>query len=186
MLSLILEEHGTKIFNHLFDDECLHTVLPLRRKRYWTTRVPIIKSSEWKESVVDVLDATCFKKTFRMKRESFENLYTKIKDNDTFKKSSCGAKQAPVNVQLQVVLYYLGSKNTVFEVSQKFGIGEGTFYSYWDRIQKVIRQDIKADVIQWPSTEKKTIIKTDIYEKSRLPDCIGFIDATQILFSMLL
>jgi DDE superfamily endonuclease len=180
MLPITLEEHDTTIFTHLFDDESLYTILQSRRKRYCISRIPRIKSTDWKESIANNLDATCFKKTFRMKRESFENLYTKIKDNDIFTRPSRGAKQASVKVQIQAVLYYLGSKNTVFEVSQKFGIGEGTFYSYWNRVQKAIRQDIKADVIQWPSAGKKAVIKADIYEKSRLTDCVGFIDATQV------
>jgi len=162
------------------EDDHLQSILQSRRRRYGSLRSLRVKSSDWRESIAVNLDPICFKKTFRMERMSFESLSEKIKHHCSFQKGTRGRKQPSVELQLQAVLYYLGSKNTVYEVSQKFGIGEGTFYSFWDRVQRAIRQDLKSEVVQWPSAERKIAIKAAIREKTGLSECVGFIDATQV------
>ncbi|GBP12937.1 Protein ANTAGONIST OF LIKE HETEROCHROMATIN PROTEIN 1 [Eumeta japonica] len=125
------------------------------------------------------MDDNRFRQMLRVDRTQFAHLLSLIENDDVFAK--CSGKQFPVDIQLAVVLYRLGSSGesaSIRKIASTFGIGDG------GTLTKITRRVFKAFLkqlhlyIYWPDpTERSEIVRETFNE---LPFCVGYVDGTEI------
>ncbi|XP_036322028.1 uncharacterized protein LOC118736027 [Rhagoletis pomonella] len=100
----------------------------------------IPKSSDWQHNVLANFDENRFNEMVRVRPDEFKYILDCIKDDPVFHTSRSVA-QIPIDLQLKIVLYRLGSKGdgvSIRKVASLFGIGDG------GTIQNVTRRVFKA------------------------------------------
>jgi len=117
-------------------------LLQIETLRYPIPRVPVPKSVSWMLTVLPELDDFRFKQHMRVTRVEFARLLSIIQDDPIFNTDS----QAPVERQLQVVLWRFGHSGTgasIYNVSKDYGLGDGgtaqnfTFISIFRKLYDV-------------------------------------------------
>lgn len=153
----------------------------LHSTRYLQKRRRIPKSLDWRSRNDEVLTDRMFQMHYRMSRDSFQALLRLIEHHPIFHNNS-RCPQKPVELQLRVFLYHLGSNGTggsKVKVGQYHGIGEGTVYDYVSRVTTAINA-LQNDYIQWPkpgTTAYENTIEMH-HDLHGFPNCIGFVDGT--------
>jgi hypothetical protein len=132
------------------------------------------KSNHWYETILFNYDDTRFRKTLRMKQSTFWKIVYKICNHKIFQK-----QRIPVEKQLAVVLYRLGGKSTIWDISSKFGIAEGTILLFTSRIISVLKS-LKSQVIIWPRNTYRQEVHNGFEEKQGFPNVIGALDGTHV------
>ncbi|XP_017469403.1 PREDICTED: uncharacterized protein LOC108361314 [Rhagoletis zephyria] len=87
----------------------------------------IPKSAVWHRRVLNSFDDRRFNQMVRVRPEEFGYILNLIKDADVFKTVS-HTSQLPIALQLQIVLYGLGSSGdgvSIRKVASLFGVGDG-------------------------------------------------------------
>jgi hypothetical protein len=118
-----------------------------------------------------------------MSRESFGHLLDLIQGDLIFyNESTC--PQAPVELQLHVFLYYLGSSSDASSwiyIGKDFGIGKRTVGLYVTCVMTAILNH-ENDIVFWPKPDTQGY--KDIIEKNLInhgfPSCTGFLDGSHI------
>lgn len=90
-------------------------------------RFGVPKSREWLSDILPSLDENRFTQMLRVNRAVFNFIASKIEDNLLFHGENASL-QFPVNVQLAVVLFRLGSTGesaSIRKIAAVFGIGDG-------------------------------------------------------------
>ena len=140
------------------DDNFLQMVLIvnyLQSNRYLKSRRnSIAKSLVFYDDVLPALPEDRFQQFFRMSRESFLYVLSKIEGNAVFGNNS-NFQQAPPAKQLAVTLRWLCSESLVaascINIAQTFGIGEGTVISkkYLRILRIIIQKDHYAHFMSY-------------------------------------
>uniref|UniRef100_A0A336MPN4 CSON003378 protein n=1 Tax=Culicoides sonorensis TaxID=179676 RepID=A0A336MPN4_CULSO len=141
----------------------------------------IPKSKEFINKVVPLLDNDRFKILFRISKKTFHTILNLIKDDEVFQYRGRGPYQYPVELQLQVVLFRLGSSGEAGSVTKTaclFGIGDGgSIQNFTHRVFSAILK-LRSRFVYWPNAaERKEITQKTHHE---MPFCIGYIDGTEI------
>ncbi|XP_017468561.1 PREDICTED: uncharacterized protein LOC108360678 [Rhagoletis zephyria] len=144
-------------------------------------RIP--KSIEWRSTVLEQFDEFRFRQMLRMTRNQFSFILSVISASPTFNNSH-SLQQYPVDLQLAIVLYRLGSSGenaAIRKVATVFGVGDGeTIYKITRRVFRSFLV-LKTKYISWPDeAEKREIVEKTYHE---LPHCIGYIDGTELKLS---
>ncbi|XP_055352505.1 uncharacterized protein LOC129598558 [Paramacrobiotus metropolitanus] len=142
------------------------------------------KSSAFYDDLLFSLDESRFRQEMRMSRATFDAVLTRIIDHPIFKGNSNNS-QAPVAKQLATALSRFGSCGnaaSVGSVARKFGISEGTVDAFTKRVI-VALVSLEKEVVRWPTTAEKRIIKHKIKSKHHFASCIGFVDGTDIVLA---
>lgn len=137
------------------------------------------KSIHWREDVLSSMDENRFRQMLRVSREQFAHLLSLICSDKVFTK--CTGKQFPIDLQLAIVLFRLGSSGesaSIAKIATFFGIGDGgTLVKITKRIFSAFLKLIQQYIF-WPdSTERSEIVRETF---SELPFCIGYVDGTEI------
>jgi len=123
-----------------------------------------------------------FRVLFRMTRESFDELLSRIDDNPVFFNESSCPQRCP-EFQLQVTLYHFGGGATGsrMRTAMQFGIAEGTAHLYVYRVTKAIL-DLQNEYIQWPipGSPEYTEVEQRHLLRYGFPNCMGFVDGTLV------
>uniref|UniRef100_A0A0A9Z5Y3 Putative nuclease HARBI1 n=1 Tax=Lygus hesperus TaxID=30085 RepID=A0A0A9Z5Y3_LYGHE len=134
------------------------------------------KSRSWWELLPNI-DEGRFREMMRMDWHQFQIVMNEIKDDPVFKSK----QQFPVEIQLMVVLYRLGSYGegaSVAKIATLFGIGdEGTVEILTRRVFVAILRK-KNKYLKWPDANERMEIVADTH--SELPYCVGYVDGTEI------
>ncbi|XP_065365511.1 putative nuclease HARBI1 [Calliphora vicina] len=160
------EEETTEMF-------LMHMANLLGNRRSVHFGVP--KSEKWQQNVLKEFD-----QMVRVRPEEFFYILDLIKDDEVFKTSSSTA-QLPVEMQLKIVLYRLGSYGdglSIRKVATLFGVGDGgTIQIVTDRVFKAIL-NLKKRFLFWPNSRERSEI---LYAtKDEMPGCIGYIEGSEI------
>lgn len=120
-----------------------------------------------------------FKMMVRVNREQFHEIISRIDSNPIF---NCGPNlQFPVAVQLALTLYRLGAYAdgaSLVRIAALFGVGDGgTVEKITKRVLNAIF-NLRNECLYWPTAgEKKKLLANTLNE---LPNCIGYLDGTEI------
>ncbi|XP_037827731.1 uncharacterized protein LOC119615817, partial [Lucilia sericata] len=110
------------------------------------------KSSDWRHNVLNKFDDNRFNQMVRLNPEEFAHVLDLIQNDEVFQ-TICHKSQLPVELQLKIVLYRLGSSGdgaSVRKVASLFGIGDGrTIQNVTRRVFKAILK-LKNNVLYWP------------------------------------
>lgn len=154
----------------------------LQSSRYLNKRVLVPKSLEWVTTVLPSYSDDRFRQEVRVSRRMFALILALIADNPTFQ-SRCVRPQAPVEAQLLVALYRFGAHGNaaaVARVASRFAIGDGTVILYTERIIEAIVV-LFDQFVTWPNHIERESISTRIEALCGFPDCLGFLDGTDIV-----
>ncbi|XP_031328220.1 protein ALP1-like [Photinus pyralis] len=171
------ESEYDKILDTLIED-----LMIIETYRY-TIRLTIPKSREWCSDILPHLDENRFIQMIRVNLGVFNFILSKIQNDPVFHGcNSC--HQFPIQVQLAVVLFRLGSSGesaSIRKIAAIFGIGDGgTIEKITSRVFKAI-QRLRSQYIYWPNGEERKMIVASTYNE--LPYCIGYMDGTEIKLS---
>ena len=137
------------------------------------------------EDVVPNYSDICFQRHFRLSRDTFSTIHDHLKDCPEFTVTEGhGGRQAiPVQKQLEITLWYLGTLDTIHRISDRFGVSESTILNSRDNVIAAVIRHMRTKIISWPTPEEKQVIK-DYYErKNGFPGVIGSLDGTHIRIS---
>ncbi|KAF6209583.1 hypothetical protein GE061_015331 [Apolygus lucorum] len=141
------------------------------------THGSVKKSRAWCTSVLPNMDQDRFRQMMRVNWAQFQTIVDLIKDDAVFKSKL----QFPVEVQLMIVLYRLGSYGegaSIAKIANLFGVGDGgTVDIVTRRIFRAILA-LKSRFLTWMNAEERAKIVAETYDE--LPYCVGYIDGTEI------
>ena len=119
-----------------------------------------------------------------MKKDSFLKLLNLISDDPIFGSGSARHKQAPVWVQLQVVLQRLGCDGngvSVGRMARLAGFSVGTVCKFTDRVFTALLR-LRKRVISWPKEDERRRLSAYMRAKYEIPGGILIIDGTPAVF----
>lgn len=138
----------------------------------------IPKSQRFLLEIVPQLDDERFKVLFRMSRPTFFKLLHMIENDECFQYKGRGKKQAPLIIQLQVVLYRLGCSTSLPRLAFLFGIGDGgTAINFCRRVFSAVLNRRKQFLF-WPDAEERRSIVSSTFHE--MPHCVGYVDGTEV------
>lgn len=120
-----------------------------------------------------------FKMMVRVTREQFHFVLSKIESDPIF---NCGPNlQYSVAIQLALTLYRLGSYGdgaSIARIAALFGIGDGgTIENITHRVLSAIFK-LRHEYLHWPTAAEKQYLLANTLDE--LPNCIGYLDGTEI------
>lgn len=125
-----------------------------------------------------------FKQVVRMKKDSFLKLLNLISDDEVFGSPRSRHRQAPVWVQLQVVLQRLGCDGngvSVGRLARLAGFSVGSVCKFTERVFKAILR-LRKRVISWPNAEERRKLSAHMRDKHGIPGGILIVDGTPVVF----
>ena len=174
-----------------FFDEILELICFVESTRYLTSRRYInlrkhLRDGKTMEEMMARYREGEFIQTARMKKRSFQKLVDRISGDAVFKTGArCHHQQAPVWVQLLVVLQRLGCEGngvSVGRVACNFGFSNGAVNKFTDGVYAGIRR-LRDRVIFWPDAEERREISRRMDHKFGFPGAVGMLDGTPAVFS---
>ncbi|XP_054083341.1 putative nuclease HARBI1 [Zeugodacus cucurbitae] len=150
--------------------------------RYGSTFVhhSVPKSPNFLIDVLPHLDENRFREIVRVSKTTFDFIIDLIKDDEVFNgPRSC--KQFPIQIQLAVVMYRLGSCGegaTITKIASLFGISDGGVIQVMTNrvFDAIIKR--KTQFLFWPDpVERRALV---VQTLSELPHCVGYVDGTEI------
>jgi hypothetical protein len=121
-----------------------------------------------------------FLNKFRMSPRDFWSTVDLIKNDHIFTRKG-SKKQAPIAVQLAVLLRFLGTNGeggSNPKLRNFFKIGRGTVSLYKRRAATAIRRQLRSSAIKWPDEEERHRIAEVMKVDHNFPNCIGLVDGT--------
>jgi hypothetical protein len=186
-----LDDADDNIIQTLIDQSLVTAYETIDSQRYLLPRQPYRQSVP--EMFVRDLDDTTtvqgipswlsddeFLEKYRVHRESFYLLLSRIKDHPVFQNTVGKKPQAPVAHQLMVYLFYLGTSGSGASnprLRSMFVCGRGTAEVYKRRCCKAIRS-LKGIAIIWPNEEEQKEISKRIFTNYNILNCIAIADGT--------
>ena len=138
-------------------DELLDLKAHISSFRYFNSSVTIPKSIEHRILLL-TLPSEEFREAFRMNKETFLYILTKIQSHQIFKNNS-RHQQQPIWLQLLVALErfgFDGTSSSVGKISRNLGISKGTVILYTSRVIEAILS-IQNEFIKWPDRRRRKI-----------------------------
>ena len=152
----------------------------LRNTRYLKCRkTKKKKRARMNLQFINDIDSDHANTDLRMSRGTFKYLVSKIEDHPIFKTTN-KKQQCDVSFQLEVFLMYLcsaGDSGSYYRISQNYGIGEGTVYSYIRRCSEAV-MSLQTQAIWWPGPTERELIRQDIEKEIGIKGAVGIIDGT--------
>lgn len=130
-------------FQYLFDEEDEKTVVNNLEEDYGS----LYKGNHLLCAVENYNDIE-FRKTFRLNKQTFSLLLSEITKH--YKESHKGRKELALSTQLLVFLKYIGSQQTLFEISHGFSTPPSVIHGIIRKINSLF-QKISAELISFPS-----------------------------------
>lgn len=181
----------------LFDDaegfnDTIEMIYVVEKNRYLGDRkyANLRKHLRMNGSIMDMMstyDERSFRQTVRMGKTSFLKLVDRLSDDPVFKTGDEHGrhKQAPVWVQLMIVLQRLGCYGNgaaAGRLATNGGFSSGSVHKFTDRVYRAIR-NLRRQAITWPDAEERQRISGRMDVKFGLPGGIGVIDGTPVVFA---
>ena len=138
----------------------------------------VVKSKYWFHHILPKYDDHRFKVIMRMNSDNFQKLVSILVCHPIFQNNSNNL-QAPVELQLAILLRRIGSKENIFEICSRFGIAEGTVYLFCKRAMIAIFS-LKRILIKWPTGEAKQDVHEGFKKIGGMENVIGAIDGSHI------
>ncbi|XP_033726950.1 uncharacterized protein LOC117316463 [Pecten maximus] len=108
-----------------------------------------------------------FKSIFRLSRETFQFVLRCLMDCPELAMSQKGAgrPQIPLEKDLLMSLWYIGSQENIKSIADRFNVQESTFVTHNRRLLNVFSETLCKKIVVWPSANSKsqTLLKTHSY-----------------------
>ncbi|XP_066246997.1 uncharacterized protein [Euwallacea similis] len=81
--------------------------------------------------------------------------------------------------KMHIFVHLMTTTESFRKCAIKFGLNNSTVSYIFRDISKVLA-GLKEDLIQWPNFEEQKVIKREVYNRHKFPNCVGFIDCYSI------
>ncbi|XP_055959278.1 putative nuclease HARBI1 [Patella vulgata] len=140
-----------------------------------------VRIKGYMESIVPEYSEVNFKRMYRVSSSSFEVLTNHLRDYPKFViKGKGGREPISVEKQLLITLWYLGSKDTVHKISDRFGISESTMLNCRDRVLAVSIVHLMDKFITLPVGNELQAVKDRFEWRNGFSGIVGCLDGTHI------
>ena len=120
-----------------------------------------------------------FKKSFRMSRQSFENLHQLLQPLIE-KKSTTFRQPLPSKIRLAIFLYHVAQGSPYTVISNQFGCGKTTVSKIVGEVSKAIVQNFSQQCIRFSSREDALRTMQVWQEQSQIPGIVACMDDCHI------
>ncbi|XP_034486475.1 protein ANTAGONIST OF LIKE HETEROCHROMATIN PROTEIN 1-like [Drosophila innubila] len=139
------------------------------------------KPIKWRYNILSSFNDEHFYQMLRVSRNQFAKLVYLIKGDKVFARYSASHRQMPIELQLAIVLFRLGSSGgnaSVRKIGEIFGVGNGgTVVKITERMFTAILR-LMPQYIYWPDVvERQQLVERTFQE---LPHCVGYIGTSEI------
>lgn len=131
------------------------------------------------ESVLPLYNHDDFRQRYRMNRSTFDKLVCHLSPK-LLVGNKGGKMKVSVEKQLLIYIKYASSQQTLTEISDTYGVGEGTAHCIIHRTSSLICADMLSNLITWPSGLKVQENVEKFYQHKSLPGIIGAIGGSHI------
>ena len=140
------------------------------------------KVREFVEKIVPNYTAEDFKGDFRIDRETFDKLTEELRDSLTVLRQ-CGKPPITPEKQILIFIWYMANQDSMREMEKLFGVAKSSVHKCVWKVSETIVNILGRNIIRWPSVDEQAEVANRIEERSKIPNCIGFIDGTHIRLS---
>ena len=116
-----------------------------------------------------------FKRFFRVRRNTFEHFCNVLHGTGEFHVQEAGRPAIDLEKQALVVLWYLGSLDTMIQIADRFGITEFSVIEIRRRMTRALCK-IKTAYIRWPTGH----MRQENIVNFKFPNTVGALDGTHI------
>ncbi|XP_067671630.1 putative nuclease HARBI1 [Haliotis asinina] len=158
------------------DDE-FQSILTLLAGSYDRPRV-----ENYVQGVVPLYSLDTFKTFFRMSRKTFEELLQIMTTcpGVQMRNPSAGRPQIPIETDLLMHLWYMGSQECVRSMADRFDVSESTFVVHNRAMLDVLVNHVMPKIIRWPDHTEYDTVAEAFARKKGFPGVIGALDGTHI------
>ena len=164
------EDSITNIFNMvILPGVDVKTLCP---RTTFKEKEPIPKSNWWHECWPKLLPRA-FKRIYRMSRATLNALVDflleySLEDRPRFIRSVC------------ITVNYLAVHERMYDLQIKYNCALGVVYESIKMVIDLIIHYLLPSMVQWPNCHEREQIQKEIFNKYKIPMCIGMTDATYI------
>lgn len=117
-------------------------------RRDWKPRI-----SGYVEDIVGLYSDCDFRDMFRLSRDVFDLLVGLVAKSLSTREYSPprGRPTIPIEKQVLVFLFFIGTLNTERQIADKFGVSESSVFRIVERLLNVIVDDLHSVFIRWPT-----------------------------------
>jgi hypothetical protein len=176
-MMMLFDDDKTEDFEDMME---LYSVIS--GSRYIQQRTKFPKSIAFCNGIFDYPDAS-FRTIARCTKDTFLRLLHIVQDHPIFQNNSLH-KQAPVHIQLIIVLNRLGCDGNGASIDREallFGKSIGTIEKYTDRVLTAILA-VEKNYVYWPDAVERRKISKRMYRSHGLKNAVGVVDGTPINF----
>lgn len=143
-----------------------------QRKRY--------KVERFVQDVVSRYSLDTFKTFFRVSKTTFEAILENIQHIPELllREPAAGRPQISHEKDLLMMLWYIGSQETIRSIADRFNVSESTFHSHNRRLLDVFQKYFLQKFVIWPNDVQT--VNNEFEIKKNFPGVIGAIDSTHI------
>lgn len=143
-----------------------------RRKRF--------RVESFVQDVVSRYSLDTFKTFFRVSKTTFETILENIGHIPELmlREPAAGRPQISRDKDLLMMLWYIGSKETIRSIADRFNVSESTFHSHNRKMLDVFKKHFLQKFVIWPTDVQN--VNDEFEQKRNFPGVIGAIDSTHI------
>lgn len=143
------------------------------------------KVDDFWEQTVPLFTDLRYRRAFRVSRSIFSYLVDNLSPSLMDPLHFGGRQSIRPDKKIAMFLKYLGSKETVLDISQLFGVAESSFIKARRQVTDAISDNLLNTIIQWPNPIEYPNIAEDFHRKdiSNFPNVIGALDGCHIPIS---
>jgi hypothetical protein len=121
-------------------------VISTSSRRAWKPRI-----TGYVEEVVSLYNESDFRDMFRLSRKTFELLTELVARSQRNRRDAHlrGRTTVPVEKQVLLFLFFIGTSNTERQMADKFGISESTVCRAIEQMLTIIVEDLQMSFIRW-------------------------------------
>lgn len=141
------------------------------------------KISNFWEEVVPQYHEAQFRRTFRVPRSAFDHVLQNIR-MDISSNFPAGRPPVPADKKLAIFLKYVGSRQTLFDLAQTFGVQEYTVLKARKSVTEAIVTNLRYN-IHWPDGAQLPVVADSFLQMAdrHFPGIVGVIDGSHIPIS---
>ena len=133
------------------------------------------------EELITHYDDESFRRMFRMSRATFERICTYLRDCPELQPTQTGGSDVvPVEKQVLITLWYVGSLDTIRKIEDRFGVSESTVIMCRERVTAAILNNLKEKNISWPTQQEMQNEVNAFQQRNGFSGIVGAIDGTHI------
>jgi len=140
------------------------------------------KISNYVEGVVSEFSEADMLRTFRLSETGMNILLGLVKAalKNRPKTYVRGRPAVDLRKQVLILLYYLCTQSTEYQIAQIFGISDSTVYKCIARLIDILYEDCQSALIRWPAGDRMLQVVQAFKGKRDISGIIGAIDGSHI------